>query len=359
MARSRLRFATINLHNLQRPGRPTYPGTRPLDDGEYRARLRFLRLMLEATDADVYGFQELWAADALADLLETAGMADAYETVARDAPGPGRPQVALAARRGMIAFEERSGTDDSFWIEPFPDSLHLEKRRSIDRVSVSIDRFSRPLLEAMVQPAAPSGTPPVRVIVAHLKSKRPIRLDREERNVPEIARHGDAIGSALASIRRTAEAAALRAMLNERMLDNNLPHVVMGDMNNGSASVSTGIITGDPRYKLIDTSRQVYGRRADLGLYSVEQLQQYRSQRHTTYTHIFENRLDTLDHILVSEELYDHSVNRIWSFVEARVFNDHLSVPHERGEVDAEGHWVTDHGIVDATFEHNPFRPNG
>lgn len=355
---ARLSLATMNLYNLQRPQRKTYPNTTPLSAREYWAKIRFVGRMLRRAQADLFCFQELWAARALREAFDEAGLLADYEFIARDAPGPGRPQVALAARRGMIDFQGRAGDDDAWWIEPFPPDFVLKKRRSIDRVMVTIDRFSRPVLSAMIQPAA---GPAIRVFGAHLKSKRPVNLDKQEATIPALAAHADPLGQALASIRRTAEAAALRVILDRSMTGNQTPHVLMGDLNNGSLSVSTSILTGDPRYRLIEASRLVSGRRADKGLYSVERMLQYRSLRHTTYTHVYENKPETLDQILVSEEFYDHSPNRIWAFRETQVFNDHLAESHDRADIGAalaldekRTIWPTDHGVMRAVFDHRP-----
>lgn len=352
----KLRVATVNLYNLQLPRRKTYPNSTPLLKAEYQGKLRFLAFMLQATRADIYGFQELWAAKAIEDAFAEAGMRADYEFIARDAPGIGCPQVALAAKKGMIRFEGRSSDDDAWWIEDFPEDLVLKKRFTIEQVSVNIRGFSRPVLDVMVTPLSPSDAPPIRLFVGHLKSKRPTVLDAAELRQDDVRAHQVAIGSALASIRRTAEAAALRVILNKTMLDNRIPHAVIGDLNNNTLSVSTSILTGDPRYKVINSSRQVSGKRADLGLYSVEQLQQYRSQRHTMFTHIYENRLETLDHILVSEEFYDHSPHRVWSFVETTIFNDHLQLSHKRNRENPPRMWPTDHGIVMTEFRHDPFQ---
>ncbi|MBX2855527.1 MAG: endonuclease/exonuclease/phosphatase family protein [Rhodobacteraceae bacterium] len=349
MTREKISFCTFNLLNLQKPRRKIYPGAKPLLRAEYDSKLRWTAQMLQAAQADVYGFQELWAADALVDAFKKAGLAKDYEFVARDAPGIGRPQVALAVRKGML----QPGAD---WHEDFPESLVLRKRRTIDQVSVSINGFSRPVLVAEIKPPGPKSAPVLKVLVAHLKSKRPVMLDREEYANPAIRDHADAIGSTLASIRRTAEAAALRALLNGSMAGNQTPHVVLGDLNNGSASVSTGVITGDPRYKIVESGRQVSGRRADRGLYSVETLMQYRSQRHVGYTHIYENKLETLDHILVSEEFYDHSPNRKWSFVETVLWNDHLNDHFVRNRDNPPKLWPSDHAVVKATFEWNELK---
>ncbi|MEL6476480.1 MAG: endonuclease/exonuclease/phosphatase family protein [Pseudomonadota bacterium] len=355
---ARFSFTTMNLYNLQASRRTTYPGSKPLGADLYWAKIRFLGMMLKAAKADVFGFQELWAVSALRDAFEEAGLEDEYEFIARDAPGTGKPQVALAARKGTIVYDGKCSDDSSFWINDFPEGAVFRKRRTIEQVSVDIDAFSRPVLSAMVQP---EKGPATRVMVAHLKSKRPIQLDGQEYGNDAVRPHADALGQALASIRRTAEAAALRVILNESMEGNDTPHVVMGDLNNGSLSVSTGIITGDPRYRLIESSRPVSGKRADKGLYSAEMLMHLRTQGHTNYTHIYENKLEVLDHILVSEEFYDHSPRRVWSFRYAEIFNDYLTLPHKRKDIekalesDRKAMWPTDHGIARAVFDHRPY----
>ncbi|MBY8974669.1 hypothetical protein KHP62_02550 [Rhodobacteraceae bacterium NNCM2] len=353
-----LSFSTMNLYNLQASRRTTYPGSKPLGADLYKAKMRFLGIMLKASQSDVMVFQELWAESALHDAFAAAGLLEDYEFIARDATGVGKPQVALAARKGMIDFQGKNPNDDSFWITDLPEGAVFNKRRTIEAVKVEIDAFSRPILSAMI---TPRKGPPIRVMVAHLKSKRPMNLDKQERENPAVEPHADAIGQALASVRRTVEAAALRILLNNSMTGNEIPHVVMGDLNNGSLSVSTGIITGDPRYRLIESSRNVTGKRADKGMYSVETLMHLRTQGHTNYTHIYENKLEVLDHILVSEEFYDHSARREWSFRHAEIFNDYLTLPHARKDIekmmetDPKVAWPTDHGIARAFFEHRPF----
>jgi predicted extracellular nuclease len=124
------------------------------------------------------------------------------------------------------------------------------------------------------------------------------------------------------------------------------PTVLLGDLNDGSLSVTTEMISDRPRYRVVEKSRA--GERSDRGLYSVERLQQYRSMRDVYYTYVFEEKRESLDHILVSEEFYDHSRKRRWSFREMEVWNDHLN----RESLEAEG--ASDHGIVRACFDWNP-----
>ena len=79
-----------------------------------------------------------------------------------------------------------------------------------------------------------------------------------------------------------------------------------------------------------------------------EQFQALRSLRDVYYTHEFRNTRETLDHILVSQEFYDHSESREWGFREMVVMNDHLN------DKDHKATGATDHGIVKAEFEYRP-----
>ena len=56
-------------------------------------------------------------------------------------------------------------------------------------------------------------------------------------------------------------------------------------------------------------------------------------------------RRETLDHILVSEQFYDYSSRRIWSFNHLRCYNDYLDDIRKN---------TSDHAAVSATFDHNP-----
>ena len=160
----------------------------------------------------------------------------------------------------------------------------------------------------------------------------------------------DIVSTATSHIRRVMEAGALRAVLDEVMAseaeDAISPTVVIGDLNDDTLAITTEMITDQPTYRVIEKSTA--GHTSDKGLYTVARLQQYRSLRHVYYTHIFKDNRESLDHILVSEEFYDHSRKRRWSFREMEVYNDHLN----REEFEHEG--ASDHGLVRAYFDWNP-----
>lgn len=339
-----LSIATFNLKNLTLPGLKIYTGKNPVyTPEEYDMKVRWIARRLVDMDADVIGFQELWEVDALRACFETAGLLNDYDIVGRDAPSRDEVQVAFAVRKGLLRGAAR-------WHPDFPQDVRFIKRphpQSTNHMEVLINNFSRPPLEIRIKPKR-RGAPEMTLINTHLKSKRPIRLDRPERDkLP--SEDETAIGTALANVRRSAEAAALRALLNRRMLENDMPYVVVGDLNDDYLSVSTTIVTGDPSYKLFEASRvgQKPSKLGDLGLYSVQMLKQYRSLRNVHYTHIFKNKLEVLDHILVSEQFYDHSPHRIWAFRDAQFWNDHLDDP---GQADL----TSDHGIVLAKFDFRP-----
>ena len=68
--------------------------------------------------------------------------------------------------------------------------------------------------------------------------------------------HQAAIGGALATIRRTAEAAALRGLLTKEMKGNNRPVVLMGDLNDTEHRVTNTLVTGEPSFRLFQSGRE-------------------------------------------------------------------------------------------------------
>ncbi len=345
MAKPQISFATFNLRNLQLAGAATYPGVKPLTKAEYDAKIAWVAQMLLKVDADVIAFQELWDAAALADAFAAAGLGDEYDLVTSELTG--RINNAMAVRR---PHQRKFST----WVDRFPDDFVLRKRGGSKgddpdlEIGVEIDNFSRPVLRVTVQPqfAGVADAPAIVAFAAHLKSKLPTRLDSQDRGRPGLtAADRRALGAALSTIRRTAEAAALRMVINSAMSSTAVPVVVMGDVNDGQLSNTVNILSDRPKYRLFAASG--LGSRSSNGLYLAATMQEYRSLRDVYYTYIFEGIRESLDHVLVSQHFYDYSDNRVWSFNEMRVFNDHLE------DKDEDIH-LSDHGVVKATFDYNP-----
>ena len=147
------------------------------------------------------------------------------------------------------------------------------KKREVDRagsnqdqdddIEVLISDFSRTIIQATIENKDHPELPTIEVFAAHLKSKLPTRLDREERENPATKGHGQALGAALSTIRRTAEAAALRIILNDVMRDTDTPVVVVGDFNDSPNSNTLAILTEQPSFRFYADSQA--GRTTDRG----------------------------------------------------------------------------------------------
>lgn len=334
--------ATVNLYNLQLPGAAMNPNQKPWTTEEYDRKIAWLAAQLGSLDADVVGLQELWHRDAMAAVLEAGGLDDRYDLIADRATGA-RIVCAALVRKGLLQGTPR-------WVDRFPDGVRLESANPNDpqapAISVTIPGFSRPVLNLQVE--LRDDQPVTEVFVAHFKSKLPTAVYNERwyRQDPDLYKpHVTAIGGALSTIRRTAEATGLRVMLTTIMKGTDTPVIVLGDLNDGQHSNTINVVTEQPRY-LVGESRGG----ADIGLYTAQTLQEYRDSRDVYYTHVYDDLRESLDHVLVSEQFYDNSKSRVWLFDGLVINNDHL---------DDEDHKATgsgDHGLVKVSFRYQPFQ---
>lgn len=339
--KSQVSFTTFNLYNLNEAGLPMYRNRAGWSTEIVKRKVAWSAAMLQRAKADLFGFQELWHRDALVRVLEAAKLADDYVLIAPDDHRGQNITCAAAVQRSIL-----DGAPE--WITDFPPAFHLQSKgddRQTAALFVNITQFSRPVLHFRIKPRRTAEA--IHVYVCHLKSKAPTVVTsdpwyKEKRELYSI--HLAAIGRALSTIRRTAEALALRILITEATKDTSTPVVVLGDLNDGQESNTLDIITEQPRFLQPLSSG---GR--DTALYSAQSLQQLRSLRDVYYTHIHQDVHGSLDHILVSEELYDNSRNRVWKFDRLDVFNDHLNDEQQR---ESEG--SSDHAIVRAQFSFRP-----
>lgn len=342
MARlKKLAFATFNLYNLNKPGLPMYRNRHGITEAVYDKKVGWTRFMLEVLAADVYGFQELWHTGALADAFEGASLDQGYTLLSPAEHAGGKIICAGAVRSDILV-------DEPVWIEAFPEEFKLHSSGDDPQtpdVSVTLNAFSRPVLNFKIKPRPDRRA--ISVYVCHFKSKRPTDVYREGwyRAEDELYKpHKNAIGAGLSTIRRTAEATALRIILDNEMKKTDTPVVVLGDLNDGQHSNTLNILTEQPRY----LSPLSSGGR-DNALYSGQTLQQYRSQRDVYYTHVFQGARESLDHILVSEQFYDNSKKRVWAFDALQLYNDHLN-----REAHKQDDGTGDHGLARAVFKYKP-----
>ena len=363
-------FASFNLYNLQLAGAPMYPQSRPYTPEEFDAKAGWLAGMLHRLDADVIAFQEVWAREALEAVFARAGLAETYRLAFITDGAWDGVAVACAVRapweiRGVVRHKA------------FPEAMRLVKRKqtmaqirsappAADRdvdpeadreftpshedegVRVEIDEFARFVLQVTVghATARQPEVPAIEVFCAHLKSKLATPLDDPEYLDPRLKPHRAAIGTALSTIRRIAEATALRILLDRAMEGNDKPTVVLGDLNDGQFTDTLAVLSGQPSFRVVAASTTA--KRTDKGLYTGVQLQQLRSLGDVYYTHEYRNVREVIDHMLVSEQFYDWSDRRLWAFTEMRFFNDH---------VPAADRTQSDHGQVRASFDWEPVAP--
>ena len=322
-------FGSFNLYNLQIPGEAVYRNTNGWDHDTYDKKVSWSGAALKRIAADVVGFQELWAEEALSVVLREARMHRTHKALVP--PGhSGNRIVNAAAVRSDIYVE-----DSADWIVCFPIELVLRSKGDDAQqadIAIELDRFSRPVLNFRVQ--IHEDTPEIEVFVCHFKSRRPTEIDGP---------HGTAIGYALSTIRRTAEAAALRVIVTKKAKNTKTPIVVIGDLNDGKSSNTLNIMSEQPRY-LSPLSKGG----GDNVLYTAQTLQEYRSVRDVYYTHVFKGQRESLDHIMFSQEFYDNSRKRFWAFDELTIENDHLNFDDHKTS------GTSDHGILRAAFKWKP-----
>ncbi|WP_420548531.1 endonuclease/exonuclease/phosphatase family protein [Curvivirga sp.] len=375
MSNSRdLTVASFNLLNLQLPNTAMYPNTRRYTPEIYNQKLTWTANIIKQLDADIIGFQELWSAKCLVDVFEKANLSDDYTLVFIKDPDAGADlpnwdgiAVAMAVRKPWQVENWKRHKD-------FPEELLLNKRdRSLqelqnnpdlvdetededldsahedEEIHVDIKKFSRSPLEVILKNADRDDVPNFHVFCAHFKSKRGSRLDREEYHHPTIdfKSHKDALGAGLSTIRRTAEATALRIILNKIMKDTNTPVIVLGDLNDGQFSNTLAILSNQPDFRwYADSTAAASNNRNDTGLFPAINLQQLRSLKDTYYSHEYKNVPEVIDHVLASEEFYDYSNSRFWSFRDMHILNDHTD-DHGKDKI------KSDHGVVRVRFDWN------
>ena len=333
-------FTSFNLYNLNEPNLPMYRSTSGWSDEMVQKKVDWASRMLRRAVADVFGFQELWHSKVLERVIEAAGLKDTYEMLVPAGHSGQSITCAAAVRREMLEGEPE-------WITEFPPAFKLQSKGEDKQTSsmfVEISKFSRPVLHFKVKPR--SNQPSIHVFICHFKSKGPTTVTGDpwyKANRDMYKPHLMAIGSALSTIRRTAEALAMRIILTEVTKNTGTPVVVLGDLNDGQDSNTLDLLTEQPQF----LQPLSFGGR-DTSLYSAQSVQQLRSLRDVYYTYIHNSSHGSLDHILVSEEFYDNSKKRIWKFDQLDIFNDHLN-----DETLRESEGASDHGIVRARFSFN------
>ena len=342
-------LATVNLYNLQGPGKAMNLNQTPWTPEEFSLKAQWTVWQLGVLmKPDIVGLQELWSKKALDAVLnynygtkdEPKFFKDEYDALAKPASGAKIICGALV-RKGLLTGEPK-------WQDKFPKEVKLDLKDDPNdrsrRRSRSPSTPSRPVLRFQVK--LRDDQTPTEVFVTHLKSKLPTDVSEAPWFVakPEMFKpHQKTLGAGISTIRRTAEAVALRVMLTGVMKGTTTPVIVLGDINDGQSSNTANILTEQPNY-LVGAATGG----ADVGLYTAQTLQEYRDTRDVYYTHVHQDLRESLDHVLVSEQFYDNSRKRLWLFDGLVINNDHLNFENHKET------GTGDHGVVKVTFKFKP-----
>ncbi|MFI9821219.1 endonuclease/exonuclease/phosphatase family protein [Streptomyces sp. NPDC052013] len=270
-------LGTWNLENLYRPGGPFGPD----DDRAYDAKLAALAAVVTELDPTVLGVQEVGEPEALHDLV---GMLDDDWQVALSEHADNRGiRVGFLSRLPLTVVADTAA---------FPEKLRPVQA---DDSGATAAEAGRGFLAVEVRAAE---GPPLRVAVCHLKSKLLSYPDGrfQPRDEGERARYG-----AYALYRRTAEAAALRALADELLEGDGRDRdvAVLGDLNDEAQAATTQILLGPPGSELGTPGYDDPDKGDATRLWNVAPLIPP-AQR---YSRVNSGRHELIDHVLLSHRL--------------------------------------------------------
>lgn len=327
-----IHVATANLLNLALPNRVYYENRDPYDAEEYEQKIVWLANNLSVMQADVIATQEVWDEAALHDLAERIDTQYSFVSAPNaenkivnnfvEGGAQGTPSVGFLTRLKVLESEYFTRLSDSC---------------AVDIPEIGIyDTFARSPVLLTVETRQGRT---IKLLNVHLKSKRPKFLQDEHGNLLEDT--NDARIRARARMRslfiRATEATAIRNIIVDEIAKNRTPLILMGDVNDGSRSVTTQLMA--------ETSEVQYDRKSrDTALFNAYEYQtKHKLGRDVGFSHIFQGYPEVLDQIFVSEELLPNSRFSVGEVLQVDYFNDYLKLPRNQR--------FTDHGIVRARIK--------
>ncbi|MFD2366739.1 endonuclease/exonuclease/phosphatase family protein [Pseudoduganella sp. GCM10020061] len=302
-----IRFATFNAFNLAPAGARLYEGLAPCTQEQYEAKIAWTAHQIDALDADVIGFQEIFSQQSLSEVLSrTERYRDAFHVGFDPDPRLEKltPSVALVSRLPLA--------EEAFAQPLFPAGVTLPDGHR------DAGRFARPVLQVALT-VAPGLV--VDVVVVHLKSQRPDYRVGDTFDDP----HSYALGCLRSLMRRGTEAVALRVMLSDLRRETGRPSVVLGDFNDTVDAVTTSIVMG-------------VGAKPQERFYDANEIRmRIHGSRNLGFSTVHDGRYSTIDHVLVSPEFNPALPGAIGEVVDVAYLNDHLTLGMEG---------ASDHGQV-------------
>jgi len=318
-------IASFNLCNLQKAGKIMF-GEFAWTPSQYQRKAGWTAEQLRANPMTLFAFQEVWSANALQDVFATAGMHD-YQLICHSDDNTMHVAAAVAPHWEVISTE---------WISDFPPELIWKSDDTRYEMAVNIDRFSRPVLKLRLR--APDART-LTLFNTHLKSRLPVPPNNEH-FYGVGADHWLDIGRALAGMRRIAEAAVLRLLVNRQLTQSSDAVVVAGDCNDRYPGNVIDVLKGDARFRRSSNNRS--GRRADWGLYHLLDLAADRKLAARDYiTFNGDDEQLALDHLLFSWHFHGRAAGHRWQLQDWQMHSKHLGSGKP---------YVSDHAMVTASF---------
>ncbi len=320
-----LKIGTFNLYNLVLPN-TNYYDKRSYSLSDYNKKVEWIAHQLRDMDTQIVGFQEIFHPEALNTAIRKSELFENGDLLTTPANG-GHPVVGLASKFPIMEHQV---------FTHFPEEaiVSLPITGDDDLFELPFRTFSRAVLRAVINVHGQEFT----VFVVHLKSKRPKFIGDESRENPlDVAK-----AQMRSLILRASEATALRAILLNDLKDKTRPVIVMGDVNDTGLSVTTKMISGEPPHRRwpMDVKKRIW----DVLLYHSKDIQARKSYNDFYYTHIHNGHYESLDQIMVSEELVAENPNSLGRVTYVSLFNDHLL--DETLTNDKIPSWKSDHGQV-------------
>lgn len=355
IANTTLKIATFNLFNYLEPPNAFYEFERIYSAEQWAKKQKWVTKYLHEFQPDIIGFQEVFSADSLKELV--AGQGYAYFAVI-DQPDViddfiyRSPVVAIASRYPIV--EVAAVKTNTELAQALGLANNFSYSRKVIRATVELPHMGK-----------------CDCYVVHFKSKRPmIEIDETnknwspEKNIIESLK-ANVAGGWGSTIQRGSESTLLMIDMIERRETTGNPMVLMGDFNN---TLSDGVLS----HLLTNTLRFVSGidRDAYLAKYclndawdlfqtavnneksevsevdlEIKNLSSREEQIVRTPTHYFGSSSSVLDYILLSCEFDASYHDSLYQVSAYHTYDRHLINPI----FDRDGE-STDHGIVLVTL---------
>lgn len=320
-----MRVATFNLYQYLAPPYYWYEKTaRNTYSAEaWKAKRKWITAQLGVLDADVVGFQEVFSADDLESLVKKAGYP--YFAVL---PGDVRaeddeqihlaPRVAIASRFAFIS------------VLPVEADNGIATELGFDQTF----KFSRTPLAVTL---AVKGLGTVRVIAAHLKSKRPVtdditykkRTPWKERVLDTMKRQS--AGQIVSLHQRGSEATLLyQSVVDHLVAEPAVPTIVIGDLNDSAESIVFESLVMQKRiFRIGDDKRDKWPPGIDARIHSYRLTDAFREApdyktRIRPHTHVHFGSPGTLDYILFTNHFNRRNPEHVGKVTAFEVINEHL-----------------------------------